>query len=198
MQARNQVRNGHRPARTIPGPRSFEELTRRNIEAIARLDEAAQNERTAADRVADAIAGFCGNMKFVWVHIAWFGIWILLGTWPHIKHFDPYPFQFLTLVVSLEAIFLTTFVMISQNRQGRTADRRNHLDLQINLLAEQENSKMLSMLAAILEHLGIEGTDPDVRALEEETQPDKLVRQIENIIEKSGEGPATLPLENKP
>ena len=92
---------------------------------------------------------------------------------PYIKHIDPFPFQFLTLVVSLEAIFLTTFIMISQNRQGRIAERRNHLDLQINLLAEQENSKMLAMLDAIMEHLGIKDTDPDVRILEEATQPDR-------------------------
>jgi uncharacterized membrane protein len=165
---------------------SFEDLTRRNIETIARLEEAAQNQRTAADRVADAIAAFCGNMKFVWVHAVWFGLWVLAGTLPGIKHYDPFPFQFLTLVVSLEAIFLTTFVMISQNRQARTADRRNHLDLQINLLAEQENSKMLTMLAAIMDRLGLDSADPEVLVLEEATEPDKLVHQIENIIEKSG------------
>ena len=189
MSGSNTAKNGHQPASAARTKYTFDDLTRRNIETIARLDKAAQNERTAADCVADAVAAFCGNMKFVWVHIVWFGLWILAGTLSGIKHFDPYPFQFLTLVVSLEAIFLTTFVMISQNRQSRTADRRNHLDLQINLLAEQENSKMLSMLAAILEHLGIEDTDPDAHTMEEATQPDKLVRQIENIIEKSGDGP---------
>jgi uncharacterized membrane protein len=183
------AKNGHQPASAARTKLTFDDLTRRNIETIARLDTAAQNERTAADCVADAVAAFCGNMKFVWVHIVWFGLWILAGTLPHVKHFDPFPFQFLTLVVSLEAIFLTTFVMISQNRQSRTADRRNHLDLQINLLAEQENSKMLSMLAAIMGHLGIEETDPDAHTMEEATEPNKLVRQIENIIEKSGEGP---------
>ncbi len=166
-------------------PRTASELTERNIAAIAQLEEAADAKRSHSDVIADRIANFCGSMKFVWVHLIWFGFWIVWNEAPGIKHPDPFPFSFLTLVVSLEAIFLTTFVMISQNRQGRLADRRNHLDLQINLLAEQENSKMLTMLKALLEHAGIDDGDPEVHILEEATQPDKLVEQIEKVMEKS-------------
>jgi len=164
-------------------PESVEELTRSNIEAISKLEHAASAKRTRGDVIADRIAGFCGSMNFVWVHVAWFGIWIPLNSIPHIKHFDGFPFQFLTLVVSLEAIFLTTFVMISQNRQGKVADRRNHLDLQINLLAEQENSKMLSMLEAIMQRLNVAEEDPEIHILEEATRPEMMMEQIQQIME---------------
>src|SRR5689334_10440728 len=151
-------------------PHSVDELTARNIQTIAALEEEASKKRTRTDVIADVIAGFCGSMTFVWVHILWFGLWILINTFPSVPknwHFDPFPFQFLTLTVSLEAIFLTTFIMISQNRQGQIADRRNYLDLQINLLAEQENSKLLAMMEAIMQHLNIPGDDREVRILEE-------------------------------
>ena len=165
-------------------PKTVEDLTRHNIETVSRLEEAMLSKRTVTDRIADSIAAFCGSMAFVWVHIVWFGAWVAANTVFPAKHLDPFPFQFLTLIVSLEAIFLTTFVMISQNRQGRAADRRNHLDLQINLLAEQENSKILMMLDAIMRKLGIADSDPDVRILEEATEPETLVQQIDDILEK--------------
>ena len=91
----------------------------------------------------------------------------------------------LTFVVSLEAIFLSTFILISQNRQNRVAERRNHLDLQINLLSEQENSKILAMLEAISEHLGLPEKDPEVRILEESTRPERLVEQIDTVIDRA-------------
>jgi len=163
-------------------PKTVQDLTRHNIETVSRLEEAILSKRTLSDKIADIIASFCGSMAFVWVHIAWFGGWIVGNTVLPIKHLDPFPFQFLTLIVSLEAIFLTTFVMISQNRQGRASDRRNHLDLQINLLAEQENSKMLTMLDAISKKMGISEEDPDVQVLEEATEPEKLVEQIDDIL----------------
>jgi uncharacterized membrane protein len=71
-------------------------------------------------------------MTFVWVHVVWFGLWILINPIPGVKHIDPFPFTFLTLVVSLEAIFLSTFILISQNHDTRISERRNYLDLQIN------------------------------------------------------------------
>lgn len=166
--------------------KTVEELTRRNIKTVAEVEEAAKAERSGADRIADAIASFCGSMTFVWVHIVWFGFWVVLNVGhavPRHWHFDPFPFQFLTLVVSLEAIFLSTFILIAQNRQERFADRRSHLDLQINLLSEQEGTKILSMLEAVHKRLGIQDGDPEIHVLEEATRPDKLIEQIEEVIE---------------
>src|ERR1044071_9663223 len=161
---------------------ALEALTQSNIETIARLEQAMLDERSATDRLADAIATFCGSMAFVWAHIAWFSFWAIINVLPGIKHIDPIPFAFLTLVTSLEAIFLTTFVLISQNHQGRLADRRNHLDLQINLLAEQENSKTLELLNTMMRHMGIK-PDHEAATLQEATQPETLVKQIGEVIE---------------
>ena len=158
---------------------SVDQLTQRNIEAVRQLEEAAKEERTASDRVAEVIAKFCGSMTFVWVHVAWFGIWVLINVMPGLPHIDPFPFTFLTLVVSLEAIFLSTFILISQNHDTKISERRNHLDLQINLLSEQENTQMLTMLRAIAEKVGANlSHDEQVRAMSEETKPQQLVRQI--------------------
>ena len=123
-------------------------------------------------------------MAFVWVHVLWFSVWILANTAViPIKPIDPYPFSFLTLVVSLEAIFLSTFILISENRQARIDERRNHLDLQINLLAEQENTKTLQLLEQIASKLGVDAkTDPDVEVLEQATRPDKLLEQIDQSV----------------
>jgi len=164
---------------------SVEHLTQRNIEVVRKLEEAANQERTTSDRVARMIARFCGSMTFVWVHVIGFAGWIALNLVPGVKHIDPFPFTFLTFIVSLEAIFLSTFILISQNQDTRISDRRNHLDLQINLLSEQENTKMLLMLQTIAEKVGAEiEPDEDVTVLAQETELEKVVAQIEQHEEK--------------
>ena len=124
-------------------------------------------------------------MKFVWVHVIGFAGWITLNLVPGVTHVDPFPFTFLTFLVSLEAIFLSTFILISQNQDTRITDRRNHLDLQINLLSEQENTKMLMMLQAIAEKVGAEiEHDEDMTVLAQDTELEKVVAQIEQHEEK--------------
>jgi uncharacterized membrane protein len=163
----------------------YDWLTRQNVQAISELEEAAREQRTRGDRVAEAIAKFCGSMTFVWVHVIWFGAWVVLNTIPGITHIDPFPFTFLTLVVSLEAIFLSTFILISQNHETRLSERRNNLDLQINLLTEQENTTMIEMLKVIAEKVGADlSHDPRVQILSQETKPEKLVEEIDNHEEK--------------
>ncbi len=168
-------------------PKTVDELTERNVELVAQLDETARSKRTPTDRVVDGITGFCGKIAFIWVHVLWFGAWMVYNILPHTKHLDPYPFQLLSMVVSLEAIFLSTFILISQNRQSRLAERRSHLDLQINLLSEQENTKMLMMLHAIVHHFDIPDGDPEVSVLAESTEPERLVKQIEKVIDKESQ-----------
>jgi uncharacterized membrane protein len=155
------------------------------VEIVRKLEEAAKEERTGSDLVAESIANFCGSMTFVWVHVAWFGGWILINVIPRIKHIDPFPFTFLTLVVSLEAIFLSTFILISQNHDTKISERRNHLDLQINLLSEQENTKMISMLKAIADKVGADlSHDTDLEVMSQETQPEEVAAQIQQREEK--------------
>ena len=119
-------------------PQSPDWLTRQNVEAISQLEEAAREQRTSADRIADVIANFCGSMTFVWVHVIWFGLWIGYNVLPGVKHIDPFPFTFLTLVVSLEAIFLSCFVLISQNRQAQKDKVRADIEYDVNIKAELE------------------------------------------------------------
>jgi uncharacterized membrane protein len=160
-------------------PASVEDLTRRNVELVQRIEQAELERRSGMDRAIDAITAFCGSTWFVWLHIAWFGTWIVVNGMPGLPHFDEYPFQFLTLVVSLEAILLSTFILITQNRQAALADRRNHLDLQINMLSEQENTKILLLLDRIASKLGIdESNDPELQLMEEQARPERMVQQI--------------------
>lgn len=167
---------------------SVDELTERNVQTIIQLEEAAKANRNAADRLADFIARFCGSANFVWAHLVWFTLWIVLNLRGGPAAFDPYPFQFLTFVVSLEAIFLSTFVLMSQNHQTVLSERRNHLDLQINLLTEQENTKMLKILQRIAETIGAPLEDqPSLQVLEQATRPEKLVNQIERATKKDSE-----------
>lgn len=160
--------------------RTAEELTEQNIEKVSKLEQAAREQRTTVDRIAAAIANFCGSMSFVWINSICLGGWILLNSIPGLRHVDPFPFTFLTLIVSLEAIFLSTFILINQNLQTRMSQRRSHLDLQLSMLAEQENTKMIAILLAIAEKVGADMThDPHLEALSEETMPEKLAEQIE-------------------
>ena len=161
-------------------PATVEEVTDKNVKKILQLEAAAKENQTTTEKIAQIIADFCGSMIFVWVHIIWFGGWVLANTLPGIKHFDAFPFTFLTLVVSLEAIFLSTFILISQNQETRLTERNNLLDLQINLLTEQENTKMLQMLEQIAKKLDVKiDDDQTVQILEQSTRPEKLIEQIE-------------------
>jgi uncharacterized membrane protein len=162
-------------------------LTRRNVEIVAELENSANDQRSATDRLADVITAFVGSMAFVYIHVLWFGLWVGLNTLPILPEgwrIDPFPFTFLTFIVSLEAIFLSTFILISQNHEERLARRRNHLDLQINMLSEQENSAMLKTLDAIARRLDIHD-DQTAEQLAEPTEPGELVTQIKEVIEDS-------------
>lgn len=164
-------------------PRSVADVTRDNVRAMRRLEELAIAKRSLADRVAEFVARFCGSITFVWIHAVLFGSWILWNVLPGLPRFDPYPFTFLTLCVSLEAIFLASFILISQNYEMRITERRSQLDLQINLLAEQENTKMLQLLDRMAKKMGLyDEDDPEISVLEQATRPETLARQIEETF----------------
>lgn len=112
------------------------------------VDEEFKKRLTWQDKVADAITGFCGSMFFVYIHAFWFGFWLLANTGliPGVEIFDPFPFGLLTLVVSLEAIILATFILISQNRQAEHSDLRSEYDYQVNLKTEKQITEILELL----------------------------------------------------
>ena len=130
-------------------------------------NEEIERIRKAENRVSDKITAFAGTMRFVYIHSVWFGLWIAinLGLLGAALIFDEYPFGLLTLIVSLEAIFLSTFVMISQNRQAKSAEIRSDLDYKTNVMAEREIDIIMRALQRMAEMQGI-GVDDLVSDLE--------------------------------
>ena len=185
MNQRNNYRGYPKTSAAAPNRDAADHHIAKNVEAILALEQAEKMNRTRGELIANAVARFCGSMTFVWVNAIWFGSWILINTVPGIKHIDPFPFTLLTLMVSLEAIFLSTFILTSQNLETKIAERRNHLDLQINLLSEQENTQMLAILDAIAKKVGADLSNvPQVEVLREDTQPETLAQHIANMEEE--------------
>lgn len=144
-----------------------------NIASVAELEREFLEKRTWVERLGDAVGSFVGSMTFVVLHVCVFAVWFLVNTRaiPGLPAFDPFPFIFLNLAVSVETVLLSTFVLIKQNRESRRADRRGELNLQVDLLAEKEATKMLQLLQRVCDHLGIDAAklDPEVKALSQDT-----------------------------
>ena len=165
------------------GSPALADVIERNIRTVARQHLETRQNRGVSERIADGITAFSGRMLFVYLHVVWFAVWILANT-GHlgVPAFDPFPYGLLTMIVSLEAIFLSTFVLISQNRLSEDADRRAHLDLQIGLLTEHELTRVLQMLDAVQDKLGIENdTDTELAQLEMETRPEDVLAEIQRV-----------------
>jgi uncharacterized membrane protein len=162
---------------------ALSKVIERNIRTIIHLRAKSADERGLQGRIADTITSFSGRMIFAYVHIIWFGIWILINTGRFgVRVFDPFPYGLLTMVVSLEAIFLSTFVLISQNRQGAETERRADLDLHIGLLTEHELTRVLQMLDAIQDKMGIiDHHESELADLEMETKPEDVLAEIERL-----------------
>jgi len=155
----------------------------RNIATIARLRQQTQAKRTLEHRLADLLTLFSGSMLFVYLHAVWFALWIAANLgWLGIAPFDPYPFGLLTLIVSLEAIFLSTFVLISQNRQAALADQRADMDLQINLLTEYEVTRLLILVDRLAKRFEVlKSDDGELEELEQDVDPEELLAELDSL-----------------
>jgi uncharacterized membrane protein len=164
----------------------------KNIQAIVAMERESLEKRSLLERVTDGVSELASSAAFVFIHLFWFAAWISLNTL-RARPFDPYPFSLLTLVVSLEAIVLTGFVLMSQSRMTRQADRRAHLDLQVNLLAEQELTAILKMQCLLAERAGIDvtGIDPRLDQLRSQTNVSELAATLNT--ELAGNGTHTQP-----
>jgi uncharacterized membrane protein len=162
-------------------PKTVDELTHRNVKMILERERSMKSSHSAGEKLATHVAAFCGSMPFIWIHIAWFVLWVVFNTSSAVAHpFDPFPFPFLIFLVSLEAIFLSAFILISQNHETRLSEQRSHLDVQINLLIEQENTQMLKILRSIAGKLNADfEQDPDLAVLEQDMQPENILDQID-------------------
>ena len=159
-----------------------EQMTEEMLQSIQkRLNE----RRTMSDKLADFLVWSAGTITFVIIHIILFAAWIMinLDVTPAIKIFDPYPFNFLTMTVSLEAIFLAIFVLMSQNRESKTADLRQEFDVQVNIIAEREITKIIHMLAYVMNHLNISyEKDAELRQMMRPLNIDEIREQLEHQI----------------
>jgi len=155
---------------------------RENIEAVRKLESEFDELRSRSERIADAIGGFTGSLTFVLIHAALFACWIGWNLLPGLRHFDPFPFMLLGLFVSTEAIFLSTFVLMKQNRMAKREDLRAHLDLQINLLSEREMTLVLQLLQRISTRLGVRLSTQEIEELTEEVSVESLASQLRDNL----------------
>jgi uncharacterized membrane protein len=166
-------------------------VVHQNIERLIAIRDAEERKKGLQEKAADLLTRFSGSMLFVYVHAVWFGLWIALNVgWLGEKPFDPFPFSLLTLIVSLEAIFLSTFVLISQNHASQMADKRADLDLQINLLSEHEITRLLALMDAVASHLGVTvPQQPEVEELKKDVGAEEVLKEIETRKNASDNSP---------
>jgi uncharacterized membrane protein len=160
--------------------------TQYNIDAIAKLEHDALDRRTPTERASDVITKLVGNIGFLLAQLLLIAVWTLVNLHliPGLKAFDPYPFGVLALVVSSESVFLTIFVLISQSRMARQAERRSHLDLQVGMLSEQELTTILQMLQKLCQHMGVnvDSSKQEVQSFSKTTDVHKLASELEDKL----------------
>ncbi|UOQ69929.1 DUF1003 domain-containing protein [Hymenobacter volaticus] len=156
-------------------------IVERNIQELLQRRQAEEARRTWQERLADAVTAFAGSLTFVFIHLSLFGGWLLWNVgWLGLKPFDP-SFVVLAMFASVEAIFLSTFVLISQNRMSAQANKRAELNLQVSLLGEHEITRLVTLVAEMSKKLGIqEGHDPEIAELVKDVRPEQVLDTIEH------------------
>jgi uncharacterized membrane protein len=167
-------------AEPVQDPQPVNEILTRNIDALAQKRRDAERRASLEDRTAAVISAFAGSLAFVWLHLAILLFWVLanLGLVPGVPRFDP-QFIILATTASVEAIFLSTFILIAQNRAAQLADRRSELDVQISLLTEHEVTRLLSLVSEIAARLEIDAAHaPDLHELKKDIEPEAVMEVI--------------------
>ena len=157
-----------------------------HIDSIVRQEEEALERRSSAERLADAVGSFAGSLPFVVLHLVLLIAWLLVnsGKIPGAPLFDPYPFSLLGVIVAVEAVILSSFILMRQNRMMGRGERRDHLNLQVDLLAEKEITKVLQMVRAICGHMGLQHimADQEIRELSQNTSIESLSQTLEDRL----------------
>lgn len=163
-----------------PANQGMASVVERNIRALLERRRSDERRKTREQRLADAVTRFTGSMLFVYLHLALFGGWIACNIrWTPLPKFDP-SFVILAMLASVEAIFLSTFVLISQNRMAEQADKRSDLDLQVSLLSEHEVTRLITLVKAIAERLEVEASkNPELPELQQDVAPEKVLDVME-------------------
>lgn len=163
-------------------------VVQRNIRALLEIRRHEERRRSFAERVADRITAFAGSVYFVYVHAVWFGVWLVLnaGVISGVRPWDPYPFIMLATIASVEAIFLSTFILITQNRMQQIEDGRAELDLQISLLTEHELTRAVRLIDQIARHLGVGPDEKELSEIKRDIDPQQVAQQIARAEEQRG------------
>jgi uncharacterized membrane protein len=175
------------PSLTHPHSPGLSSVVERNIEALLRRRRQEAARRSISERAADRISRFAGSISFVYLHFIAFGLWIAINKLPlGLPRFDP-TLVVLAMAASVEAIFLSTFVLMNQNRMSTTAEERAELDLQISLLAEHEITRLITMLSAVCRRLDVEQPEPEELAdLKRDIAPEKVLDRLDEGSEPRG------------
>lgn len=164
---------------TFTKPPSGPSVVARNIEALLQRQSRDQQSRTLQQRIADAVTAAAGSLPFVYVHLGVVILWVLVNVgWTPLKPFDP-TFVLLATAASVEAIFLSTFVLVTQNRMQREADRRADLDLQISLLTEHELTRTIQLVNAIAAKVGAQVPIEELEELQRDVSPEQVLDAID-------------------
>ncbi len=175
------VETGQEASAPVTGPSpGLARVVERNIQAMQARRRRDEQQSGLQDKLSDAVTRFTGSMTFVVIHLVLFGLWIVVnaGRVPGVRRFDP-SFVILAMFASVEAIFLSTFVLISQNRQAALADERAELDLQVSLLAEHEVTRLITLVTRMAQKMGVgEAADPELSELARDVAPEKVLDVI--------------------
>ncbi|WP_347159101.1 DUF1003 domain-containing protein [Pontibacter chitinilyticus] len=178
---RKEQQNGLAP----DGSGSMSHVVERNIEALLERKQQEDKKRNIQDKAAATITRFAGSMAYVYIHLALYGLWVLWNVgWLGLKPFDE-SFVVLGMIASVEAIFLSTFVLISQNRMSTQADKRAELNLQVSLLSEHEITHLIKLVRAMAEKMDIpESFNPEIDELAKNVAPEKVLDKVEEKEEE--------------
>lgn len=192
------------PGRSVSREYITESVLAETVREAQALEEEERNRETTQERIADRITAMTGSMLFAAINAVWFIVWIAVNLPGSPWVFDPFPFALLTMVVSLEAIGLSIFVLISENSQARRADRLARLEMQVNVIAEREITKLLDLVTEIHDQLGLaHGSTPELREMRSETrladiaeamdsarpEDDPLKRREDEAVDGQEQGP---------
>ncbi len=144
-------------------------------------------KRSFLTRISDKLTAFCGSTYFLVFHVIFFTVWIAVNTGqiPGVAIYDEFPFGLLTMVVSLEAIFLAIFVLVSQNRQANITTVRDEVNMKVNLIAEEEITKILHLLAEMRVHMGIKKKDEELEEMLGRIDTGNIEQSILNQLQRA-------------
>jgi uncharacterized membrane protein len=157
-----------------------------HIDSIVKQEEEVLERRSHSERFADSVGVFAGSLTFVVLHLLFLVAWVLMnsGKVSGVRPFDRYPFSLLGVIVAVEAVILSSFILMRQNRMMRRGERRDHLNLQVDLLAEKEITTVLQMVRAICGKMGLQNiaADKDIRELSQNTSIESLSQSLEDRL----------------